>query len=229
MRKKALSCVRGNGTKADYCRLRCLLMVFSLLWALPGCGNSASNPDFPPAEETVRNAAEDLGWTFDVEGTQSWADNQILYAFETENQANASVSCAMADGKRVLTEIYVVMQLPGKPQFAWEDYEKAVTLAEALYGGFAEGELYQALSAQDMPQPNIPEAGADTPTSLESLSWKVELPAGYAAVRWSISGGTVEHNFPSPVIKDWRIILSISLYESKADYESMLSNASSSK
>lgn len=184
---------------------------------------------FPPAEETARNAAENLGWTFDAEGTQSWAENQILYAFETESQANTSVSCALADGKRVLTESYVVIQLPDKPQFSWEDYEKAVTLAEALYGVFSDGELYQALSEQDMPQPNIPEAGADTPTGLESLSWEAEFPNSYTTVRWSISGGTVEHNSPSPVIKDWRIILSISLYESKADYESMLSNAASSR
>lgn len=86
-----------------------------------------------------------MGWTFDAEGTQSWAENQILYAFETESQANTSVSCALADGKRVLTESYVVIQLPDKPQFSWEDYEKAVTLAEALYGVFSDGELYQAL------------------------------------------------------------------------------------
>lgn len=80
-----------------------------------------------------------------------------------------------------------------------------------------------------MPRPNIPEAGADTPTGLKSLSWEAEFPNSYTTVRWSISGGTVEHNFSSPVIKDWRIILSISLYESKADYESMLSNAASSR
>lgn len=200
-------------------RFGCLLLTFFLLWALSGCGSDASAPEFPPTAETVQTAAEELGWTLDPEGTQSWAEDQLLYALETEDKTSVWVSCALAEGHRFLTESCVVTRLPDKPQFAWEDWKEAVTLAETLYGGFSEGELYQTLSGQNTPEPEIPPAGPDTPTGQESLSWEAELPAGYGRVRWSVSAGTVEHSFPSPVIRDWRILLSVSLYESREVYE----------
>lgn len=201
-------------------RIACLLLACSMLWTLSGCGSGASVPEFPPAEETVRTAADNLGWTLDSEGTQSWAENHILYALETEDQVKVSASCALADGKRILIETCDAMFLPDKPQFAWEDWKDAVTLAETLYGGFSEGELYQALSGQSIPEPEIPPAGPGTPTGQEALSWEVELPAGYGTVRWSICAGSVEHTFLSPVIKDWRMFFTVSLYASKEDYES---------
>lgn len=213
--------MRKQGTNVNHRRLGCLLLTFFLLWALPGCGSDASAPEFPPTEETVQTVVEKLGWTLDPEGTQSWAEDQVLYSLESEDQTRVSVSCALVEGKRSLTENCVVTLLPDKPQFAWEDWKEAVTLAEALYGGFSEGEFYQTLSEQNIPEPEIPSAGLDTPTGQESLSWEVELPAGYGRVRWSISAGTVENNFPSPVIRDWRINFSVSLYESKEAYESM--------
>ena len=40
-------------------RLACLLLTVSLLWLLPACGGGSASP-FPPAEETVRAAAEKL-------------------------------------------------------------------------------------------------------------------------------------------------------------------------
>ena len=43
-------------------RLACLLLTISLLWLLPACGSGSASP-FPPAEETVRAAAEKLDWT----------------------------------------------------------------------------------------------------------------------------------------------------------------------
>lgn len=201
-------------------RFACLLLAFSMLWALSGCGSGAPAPEFPPAEEMVQAAAENFGWTLDPEGTQSWAENHILYALETEDQVKVSASCALADGKRILIETCTAMSLPDKPQFAWEDWKDAVTLVETLYGGFSEGELYEALSGQSLPEPEIPPAGPSTPTGQESLSWEVELPAGYGTVRWSICGGTVVHTFPSPVVKDWRTLFTVSLYASKKDYES---------
>lgn len=208
-----------QGTAVYHRRFSCLLLTSALLLALSSCGSNA--PKFPPTEEAVQTAAEKLGWTLDTEGTQSWAEDQILYTLVTSDQANVSVSCAVAEGKRFLMENCVVTGLPDKPQFAWEDWEEAIALAETLYGGFSEGELYQTLSKQDIPEPEIPPAGPDTPTGLESLSWEAELPAGYGSVSWSIAAGTVEHNFPSPVIQDWRITFSISLYESKDAYENM--------
>ena len=183
-------------------RLFCLVLIFSMLWALAGCGSDAPTPDFPPAEETVQAAAEKLGWTLNPEETQSRTvgqAQQVIYAIETEDQRNVGVSCALSEGNRIFMEHYIAALLPDKPQFAWEDWEKAVTLAETLYGGFDEGELYQALSQQGIPEPQIPAAGPDTRPGTESLRWDVELPAGYAKVQWYISAGAVEHTFPSPV------------------------------
>lgn len=205
----------------DHRRFSCLCLMASLLWTLSGCGSGATAPEFPPTEETVRTAAEELGWTLDGEETQSWAEDQILYTLEAEDQTTVFVSCALVEGDRYLTENCAAMSLPDKPQFAWEDWEDAVDLAETLYGGFSEGELYQALSQQEIPAPAIPPAGPDTPTGQESLSWEVECPAGYGRVWWTISAGTVVKTFPSPVIQDWRMNLSVSLYVSREVYESM--------
>ena len=202
----------------------CLLLTFLMLWALSGCKSDVSATEFPPTEETVQAAVEKLGWTLDPERTQSRTEGQVqqvIYTLETEDQRNVGVSCALAEGNRILMESYIAALLPDKPQFDWADWEKAVTLAETLYGGFDEGELYQALSQQGIPEPQIPAAGPDTRPGTESLRWDVELPAGYAKVQWYISAGAVEHTFPSPVIQDWRMTFIVSLYESKEAYESM--------
>lgn len=201
------------------CRLYCLILTLFLLWTLSGCGsNDTSMPEFPPAPETVQAAADGLHWTVDQEGTQSWHEDHILYSLEAENQTKLSVSCALVDGNRILMENCVLAMLPDKPRFDWKDWEKAVTLAETLYGGVSEGELYQALTAQDIPKAENTSAEFDAPTGQESLSWEVALPLGYGRVRWSISAGTVDKNFPSPIIRDWRMSFSISLYESKEAY-----------
>lgn len=193
-----------------------------VLW-LTKSGGQSHAPEFPPAEETVRAAAEKVGWGLDPEATQSQTD-QVIYTLETGDQTRVSVSCASVDGDRVLQVYGIVPQLPDKPEFAWEDWKKAVTLAETLYG-MDEGELYQALSEQDMPQPVIPEAGPDTRTGQESLYWDAELPSGYGQARWSISAGEVEHGFPEPTIRNWRVTFMLSLYESKDAYKSMMGTA----
>lgn len=208
-------------TNVNHCRFFRLLLIFSLLWILSGCRSASSLPEFPPTEETVQTVVGELGWTLDPEGTQSWAENHILYTIETENQMKISVSCALVGESRFLTETCAVMFLPSKPQFVWEDWKEAVSLAEKLYGGFSEGEFYQILSEQAIPEPEIPSAELSTPAGHESLIWEAESSAGYGRVWWSISAGAVEHVFPSPVIHDWRITLSISLYESKEVYENM--------
>lgn len=208
-----------QGTCTNHCRFGYLLLAFLILCTLSGCGNNSSAPEFPPSAEVVQTAAEKLGWVLAPEETQSWAENQILYTLEREDETRVSVSCALAEKTRFLTESCAVALLPAKPQFDWEDWKDALTLAETLYGGFSEGELYQALSEQEMPEPEIPLEGSDIPTGQESLSWEVECPAGYGRVQWSISAGTVEHGFPSPTIHDWRITFTTSLYESKDGYE----------
>ena len=203
-------------------RLIYILVTFSLLLALSGCeSDTVSDTEFPPTLETVQAAANELHWTVNQEGVQSWEEKQVLYNLETENQMKVSVSCALVDGKRILMENCVLTMLPDKPQFAWEDWEMAITLAETLYGGFLDGEIYQALSEQNIPEPEIPSEGIDEPVGQESLNWEVEFPSGYGRVCWSICAGTVEKNFPSPTIQDWRLTFSLSIYESKAAYESI--------
>lgn len=171
--------------------------------------------------DTMQTVVERLGWTLNPEGTKSWTDGQMLYDLEIDNQTRASVSCAIVEEGRFLSENCVVVSIPDKPQFAWEAWKEVVTLAETLYGGFTEGEFYQALSEQDIPEPEISMTELDVPTGRESLNWEVELPGGYGRVQWSINAGTVEHDFPSPMIRDWRITFSVSLYESKNAYERM--------
>lgn len=108
----------------------------------------------------------------------------------------------LGGGNPIFTENGVATFLPGKPQFAREDWKEAATLAEMVHGRFSEGELDQTLSEQEMPEPEIPLAGPDTPTGQESRSWEAEFSAGYGRVRWSVSAGTVEHNFPSSAIRN---------------------------
>ena len=117
-------------------RLACLLLTLSLLWLLPACGSGSASP-FPPAEETVRAAAEKLDWTLLPEGTQVWAEDQILYTLKTNSQMDVALSCAVVKGNRTLTENCTAADLPGKPVYTWEDWKKAITLAETLYGGRA--------------------------------------------------------------------------------------------
>ena len=71
-------------------RLACLLLTVSLLWLLPACGSDSASP-FPPAEETVRAAAEKLDWTLLPEETQVWAEDQILYTLKTNKIGRAHV------------------------------------------------------------------------------------------------------------------------------------------
>lgn len=194
-------------------RLACLLLTVSLLWLLPACGSGSASP-FPPAEETVRAAAEKLDWTLLPEETQVWAEDQILYTLKTNSQMDVALSCAVVKGNRTLTENSTAAGLPAEPVFTWEDWKKAITLAETLYGGFSEGELYQTLSALDIPEPEDPATGQG------AISWEAELPAAYARVWYTVGAGTTERGFASTDVQDWRTTFSISLYASKSAYES---------
>ena len=104
--------------------------------------------------------------------------------------------------------------------FTWEDWKKAITLAETLYGGFSEGELYQTLSALDIPEPEDPATGAPSATGQGAISWEAELPAAYARVWYTVAAGTTESSFASTDVQDWRMTFNISLYASKDAYES---------
>lgn len=203
------------GTRVNH-RFVCLLLTVSMLWTLSACGSRA--PEFPPTEETVQAAAEKVGWTLDPEATQT-SEDMVIYTFETGDEVRTSFSFASAEGNRILMGYRMAVFLPDKPEFAWEDWEKTLTLAETLYGGFDEGELYKAFSQQEMPERRTPAAGPDAPVGQEVLLWEAELPAGYALVRWDIRAGAVEHVFPEPIIKSWMMTFRVSIYESKEAYK----------
>ena len=185
-----------------------ILMVCVLLLTFSGCGHTSAASEFPPKEKTVRMAAEALGWTLDPAGTESWGEGHVLYTLSGADRPQAAVSCALADGKRTMILICTTMNLPEEPVFAWEDWEKAVTLAETLYGGFQAGELYKSLSG--VPSESDEDGGS---------TWEAESKAGYVRLRWSPAPGTAEHNFPESTVQDWRETVYISLYPSKGDYE----------
>ena len=168
----------------------------------------------------MRAAAEKLDWTLLPEETQVWAEDQILYTLKTNSQMDVALSCAVVKGNRTLTENCTAAGLPAEPVFTWEDWKKAITLAETLYGGFSEGELYQTLSALDIPEPEDPATGAPSATGQGAISWEAELPAAYARVWYTVGAGTTESSFASTDVQDWRTTFSISLYASKSAYES---------
>lgn len=192
------------------CRRFSIWLLLVLLLAFSACGSAPGDSDFPPKEETVQKAAEALGWTLDPAGTEIWANGHVLYTLSGENLPQVSVSCAMVDGKRTVTLICIAMDLPEEPVFAWEDWEKAASLAETLYGGFQEGELYRSLFGAPSEHD---EDGA--------LTWEAESKAGYARLRWSPAPGTAEQSFPETTVQDWRETVYISLYPSKTVYENM--------
>lgn len=209
----------------NHYRFSRILLVSSLLFILSGCGSTPSATDFPPTEESLKFSAEQLGWTLDADGTQSWSENQIICTLKNDEQTQVSISCASIDGNRILIANCTAAFLPDKPQFTWETWKEVLTLAETLYGNFDEGDLYQSFSEQSIPEPEVSTTNSDAPTWQESLNWEAECPTGYGRARWSISSGTVEHDFPSSAIQDWRTTFSISLYESKDTYERMAANS----
>lgn len=209
--------MRSQESNVKRYRVICPLFIFSLLWLMASCGSNSSKSEFPPSVQTVQAVAEELNWTLDQEGTQSWEENQILYTLETADQEKISVSCALVDEKPVLMENCVVILLPDKPHFSWEDWEDEVNFAEKLFGGFSQGDIYKELLEQKLPEPEI--LASDSPVNLEVLSWEVDSPSGYVRVQWSMDAGTVENNFPSPTAQDWRMNFNISIYESKEAYQ----------
>ena len=92
-------------------------------------------------------------------------------------------------------------------------------MVENLYGGLSEGELYEYLHVQNIPETEIESSNASIP-GLERLRWVIDCPAGYGWVDWSVRGVHVEYGFGGRLIREWAEQLTVSLYESKEVYES---------
>ena len=202
--------------KTVFCRIviACLLVL-----SLTGCGNTSAEKAYPPSEETVQAAAEKLGWTIDQEGTQSWAENHILYSLVSDHQPRAAISIAQVDGNRLVNLHCFGDKTTEKPEFSWEDWKEAIALVESLYGGLSEGELYEYLRGQDSPEAETESSNTSLP-GLERLRWVVDCPTGYGWADWSVRGVRVEYGFGGRLIREWAEQLTVSLYESKEFYES---------
>ena len=192
-------------------RIICICLLLILLF-LTGCGASKA---YPPSEETVRSAAEQLGWTLQSDLTTSRQSGQITYTLSKDDQHRLTVDCTSVSEKRMLSAISMVTMLPEKPEFSWEDWKDVISMVEAMYGSFSKGELYKALSGQDMPEPKVPEQMTEARPGEESLSWEADCPGGYAKVRWAaMAGQTVRSASSGTEIRDWRVHFTVTVYES---------------
>lgn len=206
-------------TKIIHSRMICICLTLIFLF-LTSCGVSSTAKAYPPPEDAVRAAAEKLGWTLQSNLTSSRQAGQITYTLSRDGQRQVTVNCTSVSEKRLLSAVSMVTMLPEKPEFSWEDWKDVISLIEAMYGSFSEGELYNALSAQDIPEPEIPEPVTEARPGSESLSWEAECPNGYARVRWAIMAGQTTSSASSGTeIRDWRVHFSVTVFESK---ESMI-------
>ena len=197
-------------TSVPHRRIICICLLLILLF-LTGCGTSKA---YPPSEETVRSAAEQLGWTLQSDLTTSRQAGQITYTLSKDDQHRLTVDCTSVSEKRMLSAISMVMMLPEKPEFSWEDWKDVISLVEAMYGSFSKGELYKALSGQNMPEPKVPEQMTEARPGEESLSWEADCSGGYAKVRWAaMAGQTVRSASSGTEILDWRVHFTVTVYE----------------
>ena len=197
-------------TSVPHRRIICICLLLILLF-LTGCGTSKA---YPPSEESVRSAAEQLGWTLQSDLTASRQAGQITYSLSKDDRHRLTVNCASFSGKKMLSAISTVTMLPEKPEFSWEDWKDVISMVEAMYGSFSKGELYKALSGQDMPEPKAPEPVTEARPGEESLSWEADCPGGYAKVRWvAMAGQTVRSASSGTEILDWRVHFTVTVYE----------------
>ena len=197
-------------TSVPHRRIICICLLLILLF-LTGCGTSKA---YPPSEESVRSAAEQLGWTLQSDLTASRQGGQITYSLSKDDRHRLTVNCASVSGKKMLSAISMVTMLPEKPEFSWEDWKDVISMVEAMYGSFSKGELYKALSGQDMPEPKAPEPVIEARPGEESLSLEANCPGGYAKVRWvAMAGQTVRSASRGTEILDWRVHFTVTIYE----------------
>ena len=197
-------------TSVPHRRIICICLLLILLF-LTGCGASKA---YPPSEESVRSAAEQLGWTLQSDLTASRQAGQMTYSLSKDDRLRLTVNCASVSGKKMLSAISMVTMLPEKPEFSWEDWKDVISMVEAMYGSFSKGELYKALSGQDMPEPKAPEPVTEARPGEESLSWEANCPGGYAKVRWvAMAGQTVRSASSGTEILDWRVHFTVTVYE----------------
>ena len=181
------------------------------LTPMPRAAFSGASLSFPLSEETVNDTLTAVGLPLRVDPrkTQSYADGQIVYTLRGEGEDlypwGAVHSAVYDGGKRVLTVIYLE-EAAESTVFRWEDAQRAITLANTLWGGFSDdGQLYRQLSALPIPQ-----------DAANGASWALDTGNGYWRVTYTVSTIQEEPN---------RTNLTIACYESEAEYHEIRKQA----
>ena len=163
---------------------------------------------FPLSEKAVTTALNDVGLplTISSEETQSFTEGQITYTLRSGGEDRfpwGAVSSAVYGGGKRFCQVTHLEAAGEDITFHWEDWQKTVTLAGKLWGGFDDDDqLYRQLS--DL---NIPD---DTVTG---ASWETDTNGGFCRVSYSV---TMIQSKPS------HVNFTITFYESQQEYRQMM-------
>ena len=166
---------------------------------------------FPLSEKAVTTALNDVGLplTISSEETQSFTEGQIAYTLRSGGEDRfpwGGVSSAVYGGGKRFCQVTHLEAAGEDITFHWEDWQKTITLAGKLWGGFDDDDqLYRQLS--DL---NIPD---DTVTG---ASWETETGGGFCRVSYSV---TMIQSKPS------HVNFTIVFYESRQEYCQMMKEA----
>lgn len=154
------------------------------LTPMPQAGQSGgASLTFPLPEQTVTDAVNAVGLplTIAADETQSYTEGHIAYTLRNGGEDVypwCFVSSSVYDGgKRLLQVSY--LEAPGEDTaFRCEDWQKPITLAGMLWGGFDDDDqLYRQLSA--LP---LPEEATSTGFTL-----RTDVKDGFCTVRYNVS------------------------------------------
>lgn len=167
-----------------------------------------SVPSFPLSETVVAGAIDAVGLPLAIsaEETQSYTEGQIAYTLRSSGEDLypwGAVSSAVYDGGKRFCQVTHLEAAGEDIAFHWEDWQKTITLAGMLWGGFDDDDqLYRQLS--DL---NIPD------DSVTGASWEAETDGGFCRVSYSV---TMIQSKPS------HVNFTIMFYESQQEYRQMM-------
>ena len=183
------------------------------LTPMPQTGQSSgASLAFPLTEQAVTDAVNAVGLPLTVaaDETQSYAEGHIVYTLRNGGEDIypwCAVSSSVYDGgKRYLQVIY--LQAEGEDtSFRCEDWQKPITLAGMLWGGFDDdGQLYRQLSALPLPED----------ATSTGFTWRTDVKGGFCTVGYSVSEVQGE-----PIRKS----ITIGFYTSEQEYLQMRKEA----
>ena len=166
---------------------------------------------YPLMAEKVEQAVRqlDMPLTISSEETKSFTEGQIAYTLRSGGEDLfpwGAVSSAVYGGGKRFCQVTHLEAAGEDITFHWEDWQKTITLAGKLWGGFDDdNQLYRQLS--DL---NIPD---DTVTG---ASWETETDGGFCRVSYSV---TMIQSKPS------HVNFTITFYESRQEYCQMMKKA----